>query len=333
MQRLLSVFLYACFCIPAFIICLAPVTGCTAPGTGNKPDHSGSAVTYNVPDTTHIPSDSNGLLVRYGRQLMNRTSYYIGPQGVNGQYTSTGVSCSNCHQLAGTKPFAFDLMTSFSRYPQYRAREDRVLSLADRVNNCITRPLNGKPLPENSTEMKAFLFYLKWLDSSTSTDHKKDWGKSLPVTFINRAADTIRGAGIYQARCARCHGTGGEGKLNEDSQSYLYPVLWGNKAYQSGSSIYRVIKMSGWLKANMPYDSARYDKPVLTDEEAIDVAAYINSRPRPQPVTFDYPKPDKKPIDHDRGPYADTFSTVQHKYGPFQPIIDYWKSKGLKASY
>ena len=34
----------------------------------------------------------------------------------------------------------------------------------------------------------------------------------------------------------------------------------------------------------------------------------------------DYPDISKKPIDDPFGPYADTFSESQHKYGPFQPI-------------
>ena len=29
---------------------------------------------------------------------------YWGPQGISGNYTGTGTSCGNCHQLAGTKP-------------------------------------------------------------------------------------------------------------------------------------------------------------------------------------------------------------------------------------
>jgi thiosulfate dehydrogenase len=64
-----------------------------------------------------------------------------------------------------------------------------------------------------------------------------------------------------------------------------------------------------------------YDNPVLTDEEAWDVAAYINSLPRAtRKFSNDWPDLGAKPIDHPFGPYADAFSEVQHKYGPFQPI-------------
>lgn len=72
----------------------------------------------------------------------------------------------------------------------------------------------------------------------------------------------------------------------------------------------------------MPFGEAGYYNPQLTNEEAWDVAAFVNSLPRPS-KTFkeDWPDISKKPFDHPFGPYADTFSQQQHKYGPFKPII------------
>ena len=310
-------------------------------GSGrNQPVEAGGSDTLfpgaiSLADINVLASDSTGVLIRYGRELMLKTNHYIGPDGINGKYTGSRINCSNCHQDAGTKIFSFDLLTAYSRYPQYRAREGRILSLAERVNNCVMRPLNGKPIPENSREMKAFLAYYRWLDSQVPADKKELFGKSVDIRFINRAADPAKGAVVYASRCARCHGANGEGIKTTDGSAYMYPLLWGDSAYQSGSSMHRIIKMSRWLKANMPYDSARWYKPVLTDEAALDVAAYINDdkQYRPSPPNFDYPQPNQKPIDYGRGPFADTFSAMQHKFGPYQPIIDFWKAKGLKPSY
>jgi thiosulfate dehydrogenase len=68
---------------------------------------------------------------------------------------------------------------------------------------------------------------------------------------------------------------------------------------------------------------ATYDNPILTDEEAYDVAAYINSfdRPKKPNAEVDYPLLTKKPVDSPYPPHPDDFSLEQHKYGPFQPII------------
>ncbi|MEP6712437.1 MAG: hypothetical protein ABJA37_08480 [Ferruginibacter sp.] len=100
--------------------------------------------------------------------------------------------------------------------------------------------------------------------------------------------------------------------------------------------MHRIIKQAQWVKANMPYDKAAWNKPVLTDEEALDIAAFINDdniHKRPGVKDLDYPDPAKKAIDYGEGPFVDTFSTVQHKLGPFKPVISYWKSKGLEPVY
>jgi thiosulfate dehydrogenase len=62
--------------------------------------------------------------------------------------------------------------------------------------------------------------------------------------------------------------------------------------------------------------------PQLSDEEAWDVAAFVNAQSRPhKDVPLDWPDISKKPIDHPFGPYADGFSEQQHKFGPYQPIL------------
>ena len=287
-------------------------------------------------DTTKIPGNKYGEAIKYGRELMLRTAYYIGPDGINGKYLGNKMNCTNCHQDAGTKPYSFNLMLTFKNYPQYRSREGKVLSLAERINNCIMHPHLGKPLPLDSKEMIAFISYLKWISDSSNIDKNTPGVKGIPVVFPTIPASPERGAQLYETHCTRCHGKSGEGVIQPDSASYTYPPLWGMKAYQPGSSMHRLIKMSQWLITNMPYDKATHEKPFLTTEEAFDLAAFVNDdslHQRPPVGEFQYPHNEEKAIDYDRGPFADPFSEAQHKYGPYQPIIDYWKSKGKQASY
>jgi thiosulfate dehydrogenase len=65
-----------------------------------------------------------------------------------------------------------------------------------------------------------------------------------------------------------------------------------------------------------------FDVPVLTDEQAYDVAGYIVSHDRPKKDNLDedFPIRLQKPIDTPYGPYADGFSAQQHTLGPFGPI-------------
>lgn len=289
-----------------------------------------------VVDTLLIPKDKFGEAVRYGRELMLNTAYYIGPEGIAGKYLGNKMNCTNCHQNAGTKAYSFNLMFSHANYPQYRAREGKVLTLAERVNNCIMRPHNGKPLPLDSREMVAFLAYFKWINGFVTGAKELKGEKNLSVGFPAGAADPGRGKTLYMQECARCHGGNGEGQMRFDNVTYTYPPLWGGYSYQPGSSMHRVIKQAQWLKANMPYDKATAARPFLTDEEALDIAAFLNDdriHQRPDVKTFDYPHAGEKAIDYDRGPFADSFTVMQHKFGPYQPIIDAWKRKGMKAVY
>ncbi len=293
-------------------------------------------IEFDLTNLSLLANDEFGTLVKYGLELMNNTAYYIGPQGKNAQVTKSNMSCSNCHQLAGTKSFSFNLVKSHENYPQYRPRENKVLTLAERVNNCITRPLNGKELNVKSKEMMAFLCYLKWLSNSFPEGKILRGEKNLSLEFINRAASPKKGKVLYERHCQRCHQADGEGVFNKDKEHFVYPPLWGNKSYQAGSSMHRIIKQAQWLKANMPYDSATWQKPVLTDEEAMDIAAFVNDDAQHKRIgdeSLDYSNKLQKPIDYGRGPYADSFPRQQHKFGPYQPIVDYWKKNNMKPVY
>jgi thiosulfate dehydrogenase len=128
-------------------------------------------------------------------------------------------------------------------------------------------------------------------------------------------------------KCQRCHGPDGCGVFSADSTKYIYPPLWGEHSYNTGAGLFRISRFAGYVKDNMPFGASR-DEQQLTDKEAWDVAAFVNSQPRPQKDFHkDWPDISRKPVDHPFGPYADSFSEHQHKYGPFAPIARDRKKK------
>jgi hypothetical protein len=74
-----------------------------------------------APDTSQIPKGPEGQLIRYGRDLIARTSYYLGPNGTVSKSTN-GMNCQNCHLDAGTRPFGNNYGSVASLYPKFRAR-------------------------------------------------------------------------------------------------------------------------------------------------------------------------------------------------------------------
>jgi len=292
------------------------------------------------PDTASIPHDQFGEMVRYGRDLMVRTAYYIGPNGIAGHYLGNKMNCTNCHLDAGTRPYGFNFFSTHARYPQYRGRENKVLTIEQRVNNCIERPHNGTPMPLDSKEMIAMVCYIKWLGANVPVGQHVKGDETLELKYPDRPADPAKGALIFKDSCSVCHGLKGEGKWNPaDTSTYLFPPLCGPFSFQKGSSPSRVLKLARFIKAWMPDKKAFWNKPSLTDEQAIDVAAFINDdslnmRPTKRDTTVpDYANYKFKAIDYDKGPYVDTFSERQHKYGPYQPIIDYHKANNLPVIF
>jgi thiosulfate dehydrogenase len=83
----------------------------------------------------------------------------------------------------------------------------------------------------------------------------------------------------------------------------------------------RLLTAAAYAMHNMPIGTV-FNAPVLSDEDAYDVAAYIISRGRPKKADLDrdFPIRLQKPVDTPYGPYADGFSQGQHTFGPFGPI-------------
>lgn len=273
--------------------------------------------TWTPADAALLPDTGRGALIAYGRDLFIRTSYFFGPNGKIASL-SNGMNCQNCHLDAGARSFSNCLSAAASSYPGFRPRSGKVETLIFRVNDCMQRSMNGDPIDSSSKEMQAIVAYLRWLGNAVPMK-VRPIGAGLPVlAYLNRAADTLKGKYVFESRCVRCHGANGEGQPRPDGTGYIYPPLWGNNSFNDASGMLRVSRLAGFVKYSMPFDSAKYEKPSLTDEDAWDVAAYVSSRPRPaKNFQGDWPDIAKKPVDHPFGPYADQFTTVQHKYGPF----------------
>lgn len=277
------------------------------------------SITWKAPDSSKIPFTYEGNLIRYGRELVANTSYYLGPKGKIAAITN-GMNCQNCHLDAGTRLWGNNYSAVFSTYPRFRERSGTVENIYKRVNDCIERSLNGKKLDTNSREMLALSSYINWVGHNVSKNVKHEGAGIRTIPLLNRAADPETGLLIYQQKCARCHGANGEGLLGSDSTAFQYPPLWGKNSYNTGAGLFRLSRFAGYVSENMPFDAPR-NAARLTNEEAWDVAAFVNTQPRPEKsFSKDWPRISTKPFDFPFGPYADSFPEKQHKYGPFQLI-------------
>jgi thiosulfate dehydrogenase len=285
-----------------------------------------------LPDPERLPDDAFGRLVRRGRELIAETPRLIGPEVGDPamRYAGNNLACQNCHLRGAIKRNGLPLAGVWGLYPEYTAREGTVSTLEDRINGCMERSMNGRPLPPDGPEMRAMLAYVRFVSAGEPVG--RDWpGRGAPALPLPaRAADPERGAGVYAGQCAACHGADGQGQRRGaagDAQGYLVPPLWGPDSYNTGAGMGRVITAARFLHANMP-PGATAEEPGLSVDDAFDVAAFVNARPRPTRVgqEADFPDRWRKPVDAPQGPWPDPFPAEQHRFGPWPPILEWLRA-------
>tara|TARA_B100001057_G_scaffold45841_1_gene40902 strand:- start:70 stop:1113 length:1044 start_codon:yes stop_codon:yes gene_type:complete len=271
-------------------------------------------------------------LVKNGYYLIAESSKFMGllVKDPSKRYSGNNLSCTNCHLNGGTLSGSASWIDILDRFPQFRGRENKIGTIEERINGCMERSMNGIKLDETSGQMKAIIAYIDWISKKLNDLNSKNFKGYPAIKIPDVAVDLKIGSKIYERECLLCHAKNGEGIRYENfEKGYLYPPLWGDDSYNDGAGMHRVITAAAFIKNNMPYLQATWEKPKLTDEEAFHVAGYINSfqRPEKQNKTADFPDKKLKPVSTPYGPWSDNFSPKQHKYGPFPPIISYYKKE------
>jgi len=290
----------------------------------NSADNKIESIYWIAPEIDKIQDEQKKEMLLYGKELIAHTSKYLGPKGSVLQI-SNGLNCQNCHLDAGTKIFGNNYGSVASTYPKFRARSGSEEDIYKRVNDCFERSLNGQALAETSKEMQAIKAYIEFIGSNVEKGKQAEGSGLKKIEFLDRAADPQKGRLVYTEKCQSCHLQNGEGVLLADGTEYSFPPLWGKNSYNDAAGLFRMSTFAKYVKYNMPL-GANHEMTQLTDEEAWDVAAFVNSQPRPtKRFKGDWPDVSKKPIDHPFGPFADNFPEKQHKYGPFKPIAEFYK--------
>ncbi|CAN5323248.1 hypothetical protein BH09GEM1_BH09GEM1_33390 [soil metagenome] len=227
-----------------------------APPRASVPADHPIAAPLPVPSLPRFPDGPLGASVRRGLALVDHTADSL-PAYVGGN-----LRCTSCHLDRGLRESAAPLTGAHDRYPRFVERTGAVVLIEDRVNYCFTRSLAGRVLPARSREMVDIVAYLAFISHGATLKVEPN----LPTL----SADSVRGAAVFTANCARCHGTDGAGMQ-------ATPAVWGPRSYSIGASMARVGRAAAFIRRNMPFDRAG----TLTDQQAYDVATYINSHSRP----------------------------------------------------
>jgi thiosulfate dehydrogenase len=215
--------------------------------------------------------------------------------GEAGRFTPSKVSCNNCHLNGGQRERSLPLVGVAAMFPEYNRRSGRLYTLGDRVVDCFLRSENATGMIEaggqhpgdgevelvpspTSKEVLALAAYITWLARGSEVGKNPVWrGQNViaaPNVLPMEKMDTHKGEAIFMDRCTSCHGMDGQGVAVGDKKP---GPLWGPDSWNDGAGASRVYTLAGIIRYSMPY----LDPGSLTDEEAQQLAAFIDSKPRP----------------------------------------------------
>lgn len=254
----------------AAVLVATACSGAGAPDAAPDAAADGQAVVFNeaawkAPREADIPADSLGASIKRGLYLLRFT-----PESLP-QYATSGLRCTSCHQDDGIRPTSGPLTGSHARYPKYMPRSGAVIGIADRVNYCFTRSLGGNALPVESREMTDILTYLWFLSKDVPVGVKLAGADGLVKMPEPLVGDAKRGEELFVSKtCVTCHMADGQG-------AGPLPPLWGPRSYSIGASMAREERAASFIYHNMPQTAPMS----LTPQEAFDLSAFINGKPRP----------------------------------------------------
>jgi thiosulfate dehydrogenase len=235
---------------------------------------TGVAARTGLADEPAAPADVvSGPLadtIALGRELVATTATHP----LTRPYVGSDLSCTSCHLDNGTHPTAASFLDVATAYPAWAPREGRVITLEDRILNCFMRSCNGIRPPQGSEVSVAINAYITSLSAGRPLRMNAEGPhgpRRVPGLAIDAAAARPDvGRGLYADKCAGCHAADGSG--GDDG-----PPVWGPRSFNAGAGLSQNANLAAWLKVAMPLGDEH-----LTEQEALDVAAYVNSHPRPE---------------------------------------------------
>ena len=225
---------------------------------------------FRPPADSEIPANAFGEMVRKGEAL------FVNTKALAPEFVGNEMNCVNCHIDRGRKANSSPLWSAYTMYPAYRKKNNKVNTFAERLQGCFQFSMNGTPPEATGEVITALTAYAYWMSTGAPT------GKGLPGRGFDEPPpprggfDIARGKVLYEAQCALCHGSDGEGK--RVGTAYTFPPLWGKNSYNWGAGMHRINTAAGFIQHNMPLGRGE----TLTDQQAWDVSAYINMHERPQ---------------------------------------------------
>ena len=266
---------------------------CASYSYSNSIGCSEQTILFNPAALSSYPAAQAEQITR-GHQLLSHTYEQL-PEHVGNK-----LHCRSCHLHAGGVPEASWWVNMRQAYVSQDAAVQAAspaAALQGRINQCFERSLHGKALCtpasaqdgtidagncDTNPDMSAMIAYMDWLTDTYHQQHPCPEPGQCPPTprgFPALTQDNVIGRvsvgqAIFEQKCAFCHNSEGQGRYA--SGTYFRPALWGDHSYPAIAGMGKPEKLARFLRWNMPYGSGG----LLTDQEAQDLACFIDAQPR-----------------------------------------------------
>ncbi|MBC7658815.1 MAG: c-type cytochrome [Chitinophagaceae bacterium] len=230
---------------------------------------SSQSQTYKTSVVKSFPDGEMGRIIRLGQEIFTHTQDNAKP------YVGNDLQCVNCHLDRGRRPNSSPLGAAYGMYPAFRKKTNRVDTFQDRIAGCFQYSMNGKAPATDSEVMTALVTYSYWLAQGVPLGAKIEGQGYLSLPRPARKPSAVAGRLVFERSCSLCHGLDGQGQASEGKT--VFPPLWGPRSFNWGAGMHKPDRAAGFIKANMPLGLAN----TLSNQEAWDVAVYMNSHERP----------------------------------------------------
>ena len=248
-----------------------------SPGNVDLPDFKEGQYVHQAPTLSDIESDP-ALHDELRNVILKGRDMFMDTQQYRGEYVFNDMNCKSCHMGEGRLPWAGPVWPAATTLPDFRGKNQHVNSLEERIAGCFTFSMNGKPPEYGSDDMLAMVAYHQYMakgakmyDSNIAGRGFNHLGREMPEDISYE-----KGKAVYQESCQVCHGSDGQGKKVDGR--VVFSPLWGDGSYNWGAGLTRIFSAASFIQNNMPLGQPGR----LTDQEAWDVAYYVNAHERPQ---------------------------------------------------
>lgn len=229
-----------------------------------------------------IPKGEIAPYIVRGCNIFTQTSHYR-PTGY-AWFWKTRMNCTSCHLQGGTKEYAAHMADAAVNYPSVYSSNNMIYTNRMRIARCYAHSINDVLYGANSEYYKLIGLYMAWVAEKNGlpvgTMRESRGIHNVRGTAAQHASN-MAGQKAYVNKCQQCHGPAGYGTDKYDHDPHMRPPpINGSESFVRTATLSYPDRFASFIYNNMP-PGASHEYPLITQQEALDIAEFIQAQSRP----------------------------------------------------